>query len=114
MHFSADTATAAAGVLPVFLIAYLLELQRLRLTKKQWKRFRKAVKHGGLTLTAFGWLTVLSLGLGALIEAWLLVLVQVGGASGPLAAWTWGVTIGWIVAPTVFIAMSMLDPSDAD
>lgn len=114
MHFSGAVASTAAGVLPVFLIAYLLELQRLRLTKNQWKRFRKAVKHGGMTLTAFGWLIVLSLGLGAAIEGWLLVLVQLGGATGVLAAWTWGVTIGWIVSPTVFIAMSMLEPSDAD
>jgi hypothetical protein len=114
MHFSASTAATAAGVLPVFLIAYLLELQRIRLTKKERRRFERALKHGGMTLTVFGWLTVLSLSLGAAIVCWLLVVIQAGGVSGLVAGWTWGVVVGWIIAPTAVIAMSMLDARAAD
>lgn len=114
MHFTSAVASTAASVIPVFLIAWLLETQRTRLTAQQIRAAQEQLRAGRLLVRALKIGSVLFVTVGAALEVWMLVVIQLGELSGALAVGTWGVVGAYVIAPAIGVCVSMFEASTKD
>ncbi|MFJ6170568.1 hypothetical protein [Curtobacterium sp. NPDC092190] len=108
MQITPETAGVAAGVVPVFLIALLLEQQRLMPSRRDLdaiadNRFEMVMWR--IKQVIIG----LAIAFGGVLEISLLSVVNSDGASGFWASFIWNSTVWWVTVPTVSLAFTMWD-----